>query len=155
MPDRLRRELTGPARGYVVNALDGLGIPNRHLLARSRGDLARAYHALDVYVVPSRQEGGPKGVLEAMASGVPVVTTRVGQAQDLVEDRRNGFLADVEDAGAIAEAVLRVHGDRELALALTSAGRATAEQHAYEHLDRDWEQLLNGFVARGSPHESQ
>ena len=146
--------LTGPARGYVLKALDGLGIPHRHLVARSRGELARAYRALDVYIVPSRQEGGPKGVLEAMASGVPLVTTRVGQAQDLVEDRRNGFLADVGDAGAIAEAVLRAHGDRELTLAMTSAGRVTAEQHAYEHLDRDWEQLLDGFVVEGSRHES-
>ena len=97
---------------------------------------------------------GPKGVLEAMATGVPLVTTRVGQAQDLVEDGRNGFLVDVEDAGAIAEAVLRVHGDWELALAMTSAGRVTAEQHAYEHLDRDWEQLLDGFVVREGRHES-
>lgn len=146
--------LTGPARGYVLKALDGLGIPHRHLLARSRGELARAYRALDVYVVPSRQEGGPKGVLEAMATGVPLVTTRVGQASDLVENRRNGFLVDVEDIDAIAEAVLRVHGDRELANGMTSGGRATAEQCAYEHLDRDWEQLLDGFVVREGRHES-
>ena len=141
--------LTGPARGYVLKALDGLGIPHRHLVARSRGELARAYRTLDVYIVPSRQEGGPKGVLEAMASGVSLVTTRVGQAQDLVEDGRNGYLVDVEDADAIAEAVRRVHGDRDLALAMTRTGRVTAEQHAYEHLDHDWEQLLEGFVARG------
>src|SRR5919106_6468475 len=52
--------LTGPSRGYVRGELERLGIPHRHLLARSREELARAYHALDVCLVASRQEGGPK-----------------------------------------------------------------------------------------------
>ncbi len=73
--------LTGPARGYVRRELERLAIPYRHVFAKDRAELARAYHALDVYVVASRQEGGPKAVLEALASGVPLVTTRVGQAR--------------------------------------------------------------------------
>lgn len=146
--------LTGPARGYVRKALGTLGIPHRHLLARSRRELARAYHALDVYVVASRQEGGPKGALEAMASGVPLVTTRVGQAPDVVEDGQNGFLVDVEDADAIAGAVLRLRGGRATAAAITSAGRATAEQYAHERLDPAWEQLLSGFVVTEGRHGS-
>src|SRR4051794_11876680 len=68
--------LTGLARGYVRQELDRIGVPHRHLLLPSRGQLARAYHALDVYVVTSRQEGGPKAVLESMATGVPLVATR-------------------------------------------------------------------------------
>jgi glycosyltransferase involved in cell wall biosynthesis len=144
--------LTGPARGYVRRELDRLGIPHRHMLARSRGELARAYHALDVYVVPSRQEGGPKGVLEAMASGVPLVTTRVGQAPDVVASGRNGFIVEVEDTEGLAEAVLRVREDRALTVGLTAAGRRTAERLAYERLDEAWEQLLDGFVVRGERH---
>src|SRR4029453_9306139 len=50
--------LTGPARGYVRQGLDDLGVPYRHVSARSRDELAQAYHALDVYLVSSRQEGG-------------------------------------------------------------------------------------------------
>ena len=140
--------LTGPARGYVRGELARLGIPRRHVLARSRGELSRAYHALDVYVVPSRQEGGPKGVLEAMASGVPLVSTRVGQAPDIVESGGNGLLVDVEDAEGIAEAVLLVRDDRALAAAFAVAGRRTAEKYAHERLDAAWAQLLDGFVVR-------
>jgi glycosyltransferase involved in cell wall biosynthesis len=143
--------LTGPARGYVRRELERLGIPYRHLIAQSRGELARAYHALDVYVVPSRQEGGPKGVLEAMAAGVPLVSTRVGQAPDLVESGANGFLVDVEDTEAIAEAVLRVRDDRALAAVLSAAGRTTAEQYAYERLDPAWKPLLDVLVSREGP----
>src|SRR6188474_3478234 len=64
--------LTGPARGFVREGLDRLAVPYIHLVAETRADLARAYRALDAYVVASRQEGGPKAALEAMASGVPL-----------------------------------------------------------------------------------
>lgn len=106
--------LTGPARGYVRRGLERRGIPYRHMLFESLDELAPAYHALDLYLVTSRQEGGPKGVLEAMASGVPVVTTRVGQAQELVEDGRNGLLTNVDHLAALAEAVLRIRDDTSL-----------------------------------------
>ena len=85
------------------------------MLARTRAELGRAYHALDVYLVPSRQEGGPKAVLESMATGVPLVTTRVGQAQELVEDGRNGLLVGVDDSEALAASAVRVHADAALA----------------------------------------
>jgi glycosyltransferase involved in cell wall biosynthesis len=140
--------LTGPARGYVRRELERLGIPYVHLVARSRLELAQAYHALDVCVVASRQEGGPKAVLESMAAGVPLVTTRVGQAQEIVEDGVNGRLVNVEDAEAIAAAVLQLQ-ERGLGLAATTtAGRDTAERYAYVALDERWAVLLDGFVER-------
>ena len=143
--------LTGPARGYVRNALEERDIPHRHVQLRSRDELAGAYHSLDVSLVTSRQEGGPKAVLESMATGVPLVTTRVGQASELVIDGENGLLADVDDADALAAAVMRVHDDAGLSEGLRAAGRPTAEEHAEERLDSRWAELLDGFVRRGSP----
>jgi glycosyltransferase involved in cell wall biosynthesis len=140
--------LTGPARGYVRRELERLGVPHRHVLFRSRDELAQAYHAVDVCLVTSRQEGGPKAVLEAMATGIPVVTTRVGQAAELVVDGENGFVAGVDDVDALVAAVERVHDDGELRERVRAAGRATAEAHAEERLDPLWAQLLDGFVRR-------
>lgn len=140
--------LTGPARGYVRRELDRAGIPHTHVFARDRAELSRAYHALDVYLVASRQEGGPKSVLEAMASGIPVVSTRVGQAQEVVEHGRNGWLADVEDVERLAELAARVsEGVRESVL---EAARVTAQAHALERLDGSWSPLLDGFVERST-----
>ncbi len=138
--------LTGPARGYVLHELDRLGVPSVHVSARSRDELARAYHALDVYVVTSRQEGGPKAVLESMAAGIPLVSTRVGQAQEIVRDGVDGWLVDVEDAEALAQAAAGVHEGASEGMRV--AGRATAEQHALGRLDERWAELLDGFVAR-------
>jgi glycosyltransferase involved in cell wall biosynthesis len=155
--DRLRARipelsvlLTGPARGYVRRELERLGIPSRHLLLASREELGRAYHEVDVCLVTSRQEGGPKAALEAMASGVPLVSTRVGQAAELVRDGENGLLADVDDVDALAAAVERVHDDEALRARLRTAGRATADAHAEERLDPRWAELLEGFVDHGA-----
>jgi glycosyltransferase involved in cell wall biosynthesis len=140
--------LTGPARGYVRRELEGLGVPCRHLVLASREELGRAYHEVDVCLVTSRQEGGPKSALEAMASGVPLVSTRVGQAAELVRDGDSGLLADVDDVDALTAAVERVHGDVELRTRLRAGGRATAEAFAEERLDPRWAELLEGFVER-------
>jgi glycosyltransferase involved in cell wall biosynthesis len=140
--------LTGPARGYIRGELERLGVRYTHRLARSRAELGRAYHNVDVCLVTSRQEGGPKSVLEAMASGVPVVSTRVGQVTELGADGENGLLADADDVEAIVDAVERVQSDADLRARLRAGGRATAERHAEERLDPLWARLLEGFVRR-------
>jgi glycosyltransferase involved in cell wall biosynthesis len=129
-----------------------VGIPYRYANLNPRRRLASAYHAVDVYLVTSRQEGGPKSVLESMAAGAPLVTTRVGEAPELVSDGENGLLADVDDVEALAESVQRVHDDAELAARLRAAGRPTAEAHADERLDPLWAGLLAGFVEKDGRH---
>ena len=126
--------------------LDRVGVPYRHVRPATRDELAVAYHALDGYLVTSRQEGGPKAVLESMATGVPLVTTKVGQAPELVAHGENGLLVDVDDVDGLAAAVRRTHDDAELRRRLCAAGRTTAEAYAEERLDPSWARLLEGFV---------
>jgi len=140
--------LTGPARGYVKRELHRLGVPYRHTVVDTRAELAGPYHASDVCLVTSRQEGGPKAVLESLATGVPLVTTSVGQAPELVVDAESGLLADVDDVEALTAAVTRVYDDPTLRHRLREAGRVTAEAHAEERLDPRWADLLDGFVRR-------
>ena len=87
-------------------------------------------------------------MLEAMATGVPLVTTRVGQAPEVATHERDALLADVDDVEALARAVVRVRDDAALRESLRSAGRRTAEAYAEERLDDRWAQLLEGFVRR-------
>jgi glycosyltransferase involved in cell wall biosynthesis len=155
--DQLRRDvpnlfvlLSGPARGYVMDGLRKQGVPFVHEYLDDARALAPLYHAIDVYLVPSRQEGGPKAVLESMSSGVALVTTRVGQAMDLVDHQRNGWIVDVEDVGALAR------WTREVLLngapsAVLDAARATAEANSYERQQPMWERFFDGFVERTRP----
>jgi glycosyltransferase involved in cell wall biosynthesis len=138
--------VTGPARGFVRAGLERLGIPHVHLVAGTRVELGRAYRALDAYVIASRQEGGPKAALEAMASGVPLVSTRVGQVPELGDDAAS--LADVEDAEALAEGLLRARDGGPESLTRVERGRAVAERHALELLDPLWTPVLDPLARR-------
>jgi glycosyltransferase involved in cell wall biosynthesis len=109
--------------------------------------VAQAYDAIDVCLVTSRDEGGPRAVLESMATGVPLVSTRVGQAADLVRDGENGWLVDVGDVDAVVEAAAHVAGATAEELErVRAAGRETAEENSYVALWPRWGQLLTGFV---------
>ncbi len=138
--------LSGRARGYVQRRLDELSIPWTHRYFTRYEELPQLYAALDVYVVSSRQEGGPKAVLESMAAGVPLVSTRVGQATELVRDGENGWLVDVEDVEALADRLAAVAAAVELE-PLLAAARRTAEENAYETQTPLWRSFFEGFVA--------
>jgi glycosyltransferase involved in cell wall biosynthesis len=138
--------LSGPARGYVRSQLERMGIPYVHRLVERYQEIGRLYDALDAYVVPSRQEGGPKAVLEAMAAGVPLVSTGVGQAVDLIQDGENGWIVDVEDAEAIAaRLVVIAEGGAELDR-IRSSGLGIARANSYDAQLPLWRDFFAGFV---------
>jgi len=99
-----------------------------------------------LYIVASRQEGGPKAVLESMASGVPLVTTRVGQATELVKHGENGWLVDVEDAEGLAHWAEHVIAHRGSLDRVVRAARHTAEANSYEAQVPLWHNFMTGFV---------
>ena len=139
--------LSGPARGYVKRGLEQAQIPYKHIYLRSYPEVAKLYQALDLYLVSSRQEGGPKAILESMASGVPLVTTRAGQAMDLVKHGENAWMADVEDVEAIASYALLVYRlGSDSFLPFLRAGRETAESNSYESQIPLWVEFMKGFV---------
>ncbi len=144
--------LTGPARGYVAAGLERLGVGHTHVLLPDLDAVARAYRAIDLCLVTSRDEGGPKAVLESMATGVPLVTTRVGQAADLVRDGENGWLCDVEDAEGLAAAAAAVARAPAAELGrVAAAARETAEACSWDALRPRWHDLFTGFVAMEEP----
>ena len=139
--------LTGPARGYVKKGLEQMAIPYRHLLLKDYPDVGRLFPALDLYLVTSRQEGGPKAVLESMASGVPLVTTRVGQAMDIVKHNQNGWIVDIEDVEGLAHWAGFVHQKKNPELdKIIEQARLTAEANSYVSQIPLWRKFMNGYV---------
>ncbi len=76
--------LTGPSRGYVIQALSERDVAFTHHYLEDYLDIAACYACLDLYLITSREEGGPKAVLEAKACGVPIVSTSVGMVPDVI-----------------------------------------------------------------------
>ena len=81
------------------------------------------FPALDAYVLPSLDEGLGKALLEALACEAAVVASRVGGVPEVVTDGVNGLLVPPGDAGALADALKRIHADRAFGRALAQAGR--------------------------------
>lgn len=135
-PKQVHVLLTGPARGYVKSGLDRAGVPYTHTVIPDFRLMPPLYRALDLYLVPSRDEGGPKGLLEAMASGVPVVSTKVGMAVDIVEHGLNGVLAGVEDVAGLVSGLRWLSEDRAAHQRVAINGRNVAERHDWSLIAR-------------------
>ena len=126
--------LTGPARGYVKQGLEGYGIPFHHVFFEDYRSVAACYQALDLYLMTSREEGGPLALLESLASSVPVVSTRTGMAEDVIEDGRNGALVEVGDVDGIVERAGTLLSDSDQADAFRRQGLAVAESHRWDRV---------------------
>ncbi len=139
--------LSGPARGYMKAGLEAIDVPYYHTYLDDYSAIGRMYHALDLYLVSSRQEGGPKAILESMASGIPLVSTRVGQAMDLIQHGQNGWLAEVEDVESLAHWILQIYNLNDGSLMpIRSGARATAEMNSYNAQIPLWAKFMEGFI---------
>ncbi|MDX2175732.1 MAG: glycosyltransferase family 4 protein [Candidatus Sumerlaeia bacterium] len=116
----------GPRRGEFEEIARRESLTDRVVfhgfVDRSQGRLL--YDAADVFAFPSRYEGMPNVVLEAMACGLPVIGTRIAGTEQLVEPGVNGELLAVDDTGALAGACLRLARDRALRTKMGGASRA-------------------------------
>jgi glycosyltransferase involved in cell wall biosynthesis len=98
------------------------------------------YRDFDAFVLPTKPgEGVPRVLLEAMANGLPVVTTSVAGITSLIEHDQNGLLVNGDDAGAIAAAIRRLIDDPTLRRRLIDNGYLTARAHTVE---RQAEQMM-------------
>ncbi len=91
-------------------------------------DVRPFYWAADLYVSPSRAEGMSSAMLEAMASGLAVVTTRIGGTEEVVTDGEQGLLVPLEDSRALGDALDRLLGDKELRQKMGKQARYFAER---------------------------
>ncbi len=134
--------LTGPARGYVIGELEKHGVPYLHEFPDDFALLADFYNCLDIYLVTSRDEGGPQSVVESQATGVPLVSTRVGMAPDVVEHGVNGYLADVDDLDALTELAADLIQRPDLRTEFADAGSERVKHYDWDTIgSRYWTEL--------------
>lgn len=115
----------GGARPALEAQAAALGLQTRVRFAGwlERTALPDAYRAADLFVFPSRDEGMPNVVLEAMATGLPVAATDIAGNRDLVVDGETGFLLPVDDVAALTAALERLAANPDLRRRMGAAGR--------------------------------
>jgi glycosyltransferase involved in cell wall biosynthesis len=144
---------------YMTRALD-LGKSVEFLGAQS--DVAAVLHRGSIATLPSRWEGMPNTILEAMACGLPCVATRVSGTEDVIADGVNGLLVESEDYQSLAQALLVLLRDPARSSAYGKAARETIEQgYALEYITGIHLKLYQRMVGDGwaisqtKPLESQ
>ena len=116
----------GPLKEELFELAEGLGVRDRVLFLGFRPDAQALMRMMDVVAVPSVSEGTPLVVLEAMASGVPVVASSVGGIPDQIRHGREGILVPPGDPRALGDALLGLLRDPERARSMGEAGRVRA-----------------------------
>ena len=118
----------GPQRAEVEAEVAASGIGDITWLAGARSDVPEVMRALDIFALPSQAEGISNTILEAMASGLPVVATDVGGNAELVVAGETGALVPAQDPQAMAQALLRYTADAALRQSHGAAGRQRVER---------------------------
>ncbi|HQI49230.1 MAG TPA: glycosyltransferase, partial [bacterium] len=123
----------------IAQAVDFLG---------SRSDVQDLLATFDVFILPSLWEGFPNVLLEAMASGLPVIATAVEGTVEMVVDGETGRLVPKEDAAALTAAMLELAGAPELRERMGREGRKRVEEHfSLAKQVREFEALFDRFLA--------
>jgi glycosyltransferase involved in cell wall biosynthesis len=142
---------SGPERDTLVQLAKELGIGARVEFTAASDNIKAAYHTFDVFVLSSRNEGFANVIIEAMASGLPVVATDVGGAREAIEEGRTGFIVPPHDPDLLAERVGRLLSDPNLRQRMGLAGRERAlRDFSLQAMVRRYDELYDELIVCGS-----
>ncbi|MFH1245579.1 MAG: glycosyltransferase family 4 protein [Candidatus Omnitrophota bacterium] len=123
----------GPEKNKLTQMVEDLGLEKNIFFVPATLDTSMPLSLMDVFVFPSLLEGLGLAIIEAQAMGVPVVATDVGGIYTLVKDGVNGFLVPPKDSKALAQAILKLLKDKELAGTFSQRAREQAKQRFNLH----------------------
>lgn len=112
----------GPDRREIEDMIRQFGLQSNVILAGQHSDMPGIYAAMDVFVLPSLNEGLPMTILEAMAASKPVIATRVGAIPKVIQDGETGLLVDPGDTDGLRDALARLLTDSDICSHLGAAG---------------------------------
>src|SRR5262249_41441607 len=139
----------GPLRSEALRLLEQSGHRPAASLPGSCDDVPQLLSAMDIFVLGSRREGISNTVLEAMASGLPVVATQTGGNVELIQPGRTGAFADVGDPNGLARAIVTYALDRDLRQRHGAAARQRATQeYSLARMLRDYRAIYLTYWER-------
>jgi glycosyltransferase involved in cell wall biosynthesis len=119
----------GPDRNAIEEIIEQYGLQSSVVLAGQQSNMPAVYAAMDIFVLPSLNEGLPMTVLEAMAASKPVIATRVGAIPSVIRDGENGLLVAPKDSEGLRNAVASLLNDPERRRRLGDQAHAWVSQN--------------------------
>ena len=144
----------GPRKKEIETRIREKNLSDKVLLAGFLPSLVALWKLMDLFVLTSRLEGFPVSLLEAFASGVPVVATNVGGIPEIVKPGQNGFLVDPGNPAETADRILEYLETPDLEASMKKNARATAGEFTIDKMARRCIELYNelsrGGLSNGS-----
>lgn len=134
----------GPQHDALRAQIAGLGLEGRVVMPGNQHDVRPWLQAMDIFALPSyANEGVPQAIMQAMACGLPVVTTNAGSIAEAVQDGVTGLVVETQNVAALQSALRQLAGDEAWRRRLGEAGRAAAVQRfGVERMLDDMEQVF-------------
>lgn len=131
----------GPSRGELERQVQERGIGDRVKFLGMRLDIPEQLREMDVFVLSTHREGRPISIMESLATGVPVIATRVGSVPGLIADGKTGFLVEPDDVEGLTRAIRRLVEDHEL------RGRCSEEARRFAVAELSVERMADQYAA--------
>lgn len=139
----------GPLRPKIESYIADAGLADVSWLPGDRTDIPELLRSMDIFVLPSLGEGISNTILEAMASGLPIVATDVGGNPELVEPNINGILIPVGDSDKLADSIEALVQDPEKRQSFGAASsRKVSEKHNWERTVESYMQVYDQLLQR-------
>ena len=135
----------GPLQEKLQKRIDELGMSDKIFLMGTRSNLMKELHDSCLFVMPSNNEGFPNALIEAMASGIPVICTDfpTGIAREVIQDGENGFVIPVMDKDALIDRMIRILSQPELQKLFGKNARMIRDQFNIDKITNKWETVFD------------
>lgn len=120
-----------------------LGLENHIEFLGYRKDIHHLMMLSDVALSTSRQEGLPVNVMEAMATGLPLIVTNCRGNRDLVKSEKNGFVIGLDDADECAEAIMKLYSSKELRLEFANQNKILIQDYSLDHVIGEMKEIYS------------
>jgi len=142
----------GPDRGAIEEIIRQYGLQSNVVLAGQQSNMPAVYAAMDIFVLPSLNEGLPMTVLEAMAASKPVIATRVGAIPSVIKDGENGLLVTPKDSVGLRNAIASVLDDPERRRRMGDQAHAWVSQnYTSEAMALRYREMYEGVLGKPAP----
>ncbi|WP_316820074.1 glycosyltransferase [Pedobacter gandavensis] len=133
----------GNERELLMEKIKNLGLSNSVRLIGARENLQDYYQQAELFVLPSRNEGYPNALIEAMSMGCPSIAMdcEFGPAE-IIETGKNGILVEDRNIGMLAESMLEVLNDSEFQRKLSKSGKMINQTNSQELITSKWQELI-------------
>lgn len=136
----------GPMHGALQEQINGLGLQDAVVLAGRTNDLWNKIASAEAFLLTSEYEGMSNALIEAMCLGLPVISTKVAGATDLIKDCENGFLIDVKDSMALADRLSRLAVISELREQMGRNASKVYDQVRQDKICKQWIDYLKSKI---------